>query len=106
MTNTKNITIYARTVLERRPKGFFSERLEIEIIKNYTQKKQLDFEKSINEKKKVKFEKVAEFTLTTKKGKADFIKFLLDFNFRGNQNGKASDLEKVKNDLLDFNFKI
>lgn len=96
----KKIAIYKRVTLERKQKGFFADFLEVEILKDFTPKKQADFETAINAKKRIKFEKVGEFNLTTEKGKKDFLKFLIEFRFIKNQNCTAYELAEMLNAIF------
>lgn len=91
----KRLTILERTVLDRKQKGYFSERKEIVKLVDSTDKK---IEKELDELNKGKisrfFKKKVDFNLKTKKGTIDCIHWLIDNHEEYNESNILKELIK------------
>ena len=96
----KNIAIASRSVTERsRLGGYFSSKVQYEVITDYTPKKLEFFKSYINKGKKIKYD-VKEFNIKTIEGKKAYINFLLNL---GTADLNASNfLNEQREKLLNF----
>lgn len=71
----KNLVIFVRVVLERKPCGYFQPRTEYKVLKDFTPKQKEEFIKEINKNKRNTFEVLAEYDF---KKVRDRDRFLID----------------------------
>lgn len=94
----KNINIFTRTILERKQRGFFSEKSETEVKTDLTEKQANELLEAMNKGKRVLFT-LFRYDLTTNYGRANLIQFLLSGHIVIK---RSKDLSELRDRLLTF----